>query len=139
MFLNSIKFRAAIFGRHVGQSSIACLTAMTQGDFSSVTAKHWIVASTTGVIAGALAILISFTPLFRRYNPIVSFAIISFLGTLIADRLAHPSHFGGPWSEALATALGAAAISILISLAPVAAAVERLEAPDFQKSPRQRK
>jgi hypothetical protein len=133
---NSIRIKAAIFGRHLGQSCIACLTAMTQGDFSTVTLKHWSVALTTGVFAGFFAVLVSFTPLFRRYNPIVSFAIISFLGTLIADRLAHPSGFGGPWTEALATALGAAAISVVISLAPVAAAVERMENPDFHKPPR---
>ena len=133
---NSIRIKAAIFSRHLGQSTIACLTAMTQGDFSTVTLKHWTVALMTGALAGVFAVLVSFTPLFRRYNPIVSFALISFLGTLIADRLAHPSGFGGPWSEALATALGAAAISVVISLAPVAAAVERMENPDFHKRPR---
>jgi uncharacterized membrane-anchored protein len=133
---STVKIKAAIFSRHLGQSTVACLTAMTQGDFSTVTLKHWTVALMTGVIAGVFAVLVSFTPLFRRYNPIVSFAMISFLGTLIADRLAHPSGFGGPWTEALATALGAAAISVVISLAPVAAAVERMEHPDFHKPPR---
>jgi hypothetical protein len=132
--LDGIKYRAAIFARHLGQSSVACITAMTQGDFSSVSLQHWAVASMTGMIAGTLAVAASFTPLFRRYNQVVSFAVMSFIGTFVADRLTHPSHFGGPWGEAIATALGAAAISLLISFSPVAAAVENLEKPDFHKS-----
>ena len=138
MMAKWIRTKLAIFVRHMGQSSIACLTAMTEGDFSSATLGHWKVALMTGTIAGSLGVLVSFTPLFRRYTPAVSFAMISFLGTLIADYLEHPSHFGGAWGEPLATAAAAAIISVLVSVAPIAAAVERMENPDFQKAHRRR-
>ena len=99
----AILAKAAIFSRHVSQATIACITAMTQGDFSSATMKHWQIALVTGLLAGGIGVLISFTPLFRRYNPAISFAIITFLSTSMADIINHPSHFGGrsnshrPW------------------------------------------
>ena len=131
----AILAKAAIFSRHVSQATIACITAMTQGDFSSATMKHWQIALVTGLLAGGIGVLISFTPLFRRYNPAISFAIITFLSTSMADIINHPSHFGGFSGEAIATGLGAAAISLLISFSPLAAAVERLEKPTFHRSP----
>lgn len=51
---------------------------------------------------------------------------------LLADRLSHPTHHGSPWTEALLTAAGATVVSLLISFGPLAAAVERLEKPDFR-------
>ena len=80
---------------------------------------------------GDSCVALSLTRLFRLYRPWLSFALMSFLSTFFADRLSHAAPLGPPWSEALTTACGAAVVSALISLAPFAAAVERLENPDF--------
>jgi hypothetical protein len=53
----------------------------------------------------------------------------------VADIFTRPSHFGGFSGEALATGLGAAAINLLMSFSPLAAAVERLAKPTFHRSP----
>ena len=110
---------------------MACLTAITGGDVSAITLHHWKVALITGGLAGIVAVARSLTRLFRHYRPWRSFALMSFLSTFFADRLSHAAPLGPPWSEALTTACGAAVVSALISLASFAAAVERLENPDF--------
>jgi hypothetical protein len=51
------KARAAIFGRHLGQSTAACLTAMTKGDLTAVTLQHWETALATGIAVGLFGIL----------------------------------------------------------------------------------
>lgn len=127
----ALKLRIAVFSRHVGQSTAACLTAMTQGDLSAITLTHWKVALTTGVGAGLIGVLISLGPLFRFYSSRWSVAAIAFFATLLADRWAHPSHFGGPWTEALVTALAAAAVSLFISHSPIGKLAERMEKPQF--------
>ena len=82
-------------------------------------------------LRGFFAVALSLTRLFRHYRPWLPFALMSFPSTFFADRLSHAAPLGPTWSEALTTAGGAAAVSALISLAPFAAAVERLENPDF--------
>lgn len=132
MLSSILLLKTGLFIRHLGQSSIACLTAMTQGDFASLTATHWQVALVTGALAGCLGVSVSFTRLFRIYRPWFSFALITFFSTLLADRLSHPSHFGSSWTEALLTAAGATVVSLLISFGPLGGAVQRLERPDFR-------
>jgi hypothetical protein len=127
-----LRLKAALFSRHLGQSTIACLTAMTQGNFASLTAAHWQVALFTGALAGLFGVAVSLTRLFRVYRPWFSFALITFFSTFFADRLSHPTHYGSPWTEALLTAAGATLVSLLISFGPLATAVERLEKPDFR-------
>ncbi|HYE35297.1 hypothetical protein [Methylocaldum sp.] len=125
-----ISVRLAIFGRHVGQSTAACLTAMTKGDLASVTLQHWQIALTTGLAAGVFGVLVSLGPLIKFYDNKWTTAAIAFFGTVIADRWSHPSHFGGPWSEALVTAFGAAALCLLLSYTPIGKAIEKLEKPE---------
>lgn len=131
--LQALAFRLAIFARHVGQSTAACLTAMTQGDLSALTLQHWKVALTTGVSAGVLGILVSLGPLFRFYSDRWSVAAIAFFATVLADRWTHPTHFGGPWTEALVTGLAAAALSLMISYSPVGRIAEKMEKPEFKR------
>lgn len=131
--LQALTYRLAIFARHVGQSTAACLTAMTQGDLAALTLQHWKVALTTGVSAGVLGILVSLGPLFRFYSDRWSVAAIAFFATVLADRWTHPTHFGGPWTEALVTGLAAAVLSLMISYSPVGRIAERMEKPEFKR------
>jgi hypothetical protein len=108
---------------------------MTGGNFAAINLGHWQAALTTGVVAGLIGFGFSFSSLFRRYGRSISFAIVTFISTLVADFFVHPSHDGSlGWGhgEALMTAIGAAAISLLISFSPIAAAVERIEKPDHR-------
>jgi hypothetical protein len=127
------RLKSALFARHLGQSTIACLTAMTQGNFASLTPAHWQVALFTGALAGVFGVGVSFTRLFRLYRPWFSFALITFFSTLLADRLSHPTHYGSAWTEALLTAAGATVVSLLISFGPLGSAVQRLEKPEFRQ------
>lgn len=122
-----IYVRLTILARHVGQSAAACLTAMTEGDFEKLTLEHWRVALATGLVAGLFGVIMSIGPLIRLYDSRWSFAAIAFFGTLIADRWSHPSHYGGPWTEALLTAAGAAVLSLLVSYTPIGRHLERFE------------
>ena len=61
--------------------------------------------------------------------------MVTFISILVAYFFVHPSRYGSlGWGhgEAIMTAIGAAAISLLISFSPVAAAVERIEKPDHR-------
>ena len=123
-----MKFQAAVFGRHVSQSTAACLTAMTQGDLTAITFPHWQVALTTGAVVGVLGVVMTFGPLRGLQASRWGVAAIAFLGTVAADIAVHPTHFGFPLAEALVTGLGAAALCLLVSFTPVGRIIERLEA-----------
>lgn len=123
-----MKFQAAVFGRHICQSTAACLTAMTQGDLSAVTLPHWQVALTTGTFVGALGVIMTFGSLRRLQASRWGVAAIAFAGTVAADIAVHPTHFGFPLAEALVTGVGAAALCLLVSFTPVGKMIEKLEA-----------
>lgn len=123
-----MKFQAAVFGRHVSQSTTACLTAMTQGDLFAVTLPHWQIALTTGSLVGALGVGMTFGPLRWIQASRWGVAAIAFVGTVVADILVHPTHFGFPLTEAIATGLGAALLCLLVSYTPVGKIIEKLEA-----------
>jgi hypothetical protein len=131
---NFLQRKLAVFTRHLTQATAACITTMTKGNLASVTLSHWQIALTTGLIAGLIGVAISFTRLFRGYKHTNSNAIITFISTLVADFISHPSKPGSPlWGhgEALVTAVGAALISLMVSFSPVGAAVERFKQPGF--------
>lgn len=124
---NYVKYHCYIFLRHLGQSAAACLLAMTRGDISAIGPEHWLVALTTGSVTGAIGVFISMTPLRVHYGNKWFFALVVFVGTFVADWLAHPSHFGGPFTEALVTATVAAVICLALSYSPLFNALSHLE------------
>ena len=115
----------------MGPLYIACLTAMTQGNFSSITANHWKVALVTGAVAGMFGVALSFTHLSRHDRPWLSFALITFLSTPGGPpQPSDPRRIGldlGSYHRG-----GATVLSLSISFGPLAAAVERLEKHDFR-------
>lgn len=121
-----MKFKAAVFGRHICQSTTACLIAMTQGDLTTVTIGHWVKALQTGVGTGIIGVLFTFSSLVKIQTNRFGVATIAFLGTVISDYLSHPTHFGSEWTEALVTGLGAAGLCLLVSFTPLGKLIERL-------------
>lgn len=127
MLLMQFKVRLIIFFRHLGQSTAACLLAMTRGDISAIGLDHWLVALTTGGITGALGIFVTLTPLKRHYGNKWFFAAVVFIGTFVADWLTHPSHFGGPLTEAFVTGTAASIISLTLSHTPLFNVLSKFE------------
>ena len=111
--------RLVIFTRHLAQSSLACVTAMTEGDLSAITLTHWQVALTTGSAVGLLGILLSFGKAKKIQSTRVGFALVAFVGTFAADLAIHPTHFGAFWTEALVTAIGASVLALASSYLPI--------------------
>lgn len=89
---------------------------MVQGSLPDLTLGHWQVALTTGAGAGILAVVFSIKPLDKWLGNKWYTALAAFVATFCADIWNHPTHFGGPLTEALYTGLCAAIISLLVSI-----------------------
>jgi hypothetical protein len=95
---------------NVAESTAACLVTMVQGNLLAVGLSHWIIASQTGVIAGAVtsAAIIAAQADNRRVVAIVLGSV-----TAVVDFFMHPGSFGPVFLEALVTGAGAALLSWL--------------------------
>ena len=103
-----------LFIEYFAEAATACLVTMVQGNMLVVTAAHLLVASQTGLIAGAIAALGLY---FARVG--TRLAISNTLGviTAVVDYVVHPGMFGTVVTEALVTGVGAAVLSYLIGTA----------------------
>lgn len=130
-----MKFRAAVFARHVCQSTAACATAMSRGDISTFNWEHWQEALSTGASVGLLAVILAFGRLKKIQTNRWGVAGIAFAATVIADFFMNHSHYGGLIGEPLVTGLGAALLSLLISGTAMGKFLEKLETPQSPKEP----
>lgn len=109
----TFKQRAWIFVQRFWQPTSACMTCMP-GSFGNVmSAAHWALALQTGIITGALALLLSFTPIGRLYGNRWGNALLVGALTAFADAWSHSNNYGFWHAEALLTGL----VSALIVLA----------------------
>jgi hypothetical protein len=96
---------------NITEASCACLITMVQGNIFSLTLTHCLIASQTGLLAGAIASTTIITAKLRK-----QWLISLTLGvtTAIIDFLVHPANFGtNVFTEAMITGLGAALISYI--------------------------
>jgi hypothetical protein len=108
-----MKMKAAPFIEYVSESTMACLVTMVQGNLLAMTMGHLLVASQTGVIAGAIAtvgIVVSKT------NQRWKISVILGLATGVVDYYVHPGMFGTVATEAIVTGVGAAVLSHLVAV-----------------------
>jgi hypothetical protein len=109
------KEKLKIFTSRLSEATPACLLLMVQGNVLALTLPHWIKAFQTGVLTGACAVCISF---FGRKelqeNKFVVAGLTGFL-TAVSDFFMHPSHFGGPSTEAIVTGIGAGLLCLALS------------------------
>lgn len=78
---------------------------MVQGDLTVLSLGHALTASKTGALAGLAYVLTSyFTKVDNKWFAIWLTGVL----TMVADIVAHPTHFGDNWVEAACTGLGAA-------------------------------
>ncbi len=121
-----IELYLGILSRHISQSTLSCLIAMTHGELYTLTYEHWKVALTTGFGAGLLAIILGLGPLKKIQTTLLGVAIVSLISTFFSDLFAHKGTLHDRSIEALITAIGAAVLSILMSLTPVGKFIENL-------------
>ena len=109
----SLKQRAWIFVQRFWQPTTACMSCMPGSLGNVMSAAHWSLALQTGIVTGALALFLSFTPVGRLYGHRWGNALLVGLLTAFADAWSHPNHFGFEHAEALLTGL----VSALLVLA----------------------
>lgn len=103
-----VKKKLAPFAEYLTESTTACLITMVQGNFLALTVGHLLIASQTGVIAGAIAaVTLTVAKTDRRW--IVS--IVLGMSTGVVDYFVHPGMFGTIVTEAVVTGIAAALLS----------------------------
>lgn len=103
--------KIAPFVENIAESSTACLLTMVQGNVLALTLSHWLIASETGLVAGAVTSAALLAAGARR-RWIVALALGAV--TAVVDFAMHPGMFGPLFFEAAVTGLGAAALSWLV-------------------------
>jgi len=105
-----MKRKITPFVENFAEATAACMIAMGQGNLLTFTLAHWLIATQTGVLAGAVA---SIVLLLTRADTRWMIAIVLGISTAVADLLVHPGMFGAAATEALVTGIGAALLSCL--------------------------
>ena len=110
-----MKEKLKIFWRRIVEATSSCLMMMTQGKILAITIGHWVTALKTGFLTGIMAVAVAiFGNQKMQDNKFVISGITGFL-TAIADLIVHPSHFGGPNTEAIVTGIGAGLLCLALS------------------------
>ena len=107
-----MKRRLKLLIENMGESTLACVLAMAQGNVLAFTASHWLIASRTGILAGLLAAAVLFA--IQRLNKWVIAGTLAIV-TAVVDYFSHPGGFGPFWLEAVVTGLVAGALSLLVA------------------------
>jgi hypothetical protein len=106
---------------------MACMLTMAQGNLLALTLSHWLIASQTGLLAGAIA---STTVIAARLRRPWLISLVLGLVTIPVDAFVHPGQFEmGGVSEAVLTGAGAFVLS-LAAAAVVRAIARRRAAPN---------
>ena len=106
--------KLAPYIEYFAESTTACLLTMVQGNFLAIGLSHLLIASQTGIAAGAIAYAaIIFAKTGKQW------IISTFLGlaTGVVDFFVHPGMFGTAATEAVVTGIGAATLSFLAGIA----------------------
>ena len=105
--------KIAPFVENITEATAACLVTMVQGNILAITLGHWLVASQTGIVAGAVA-----SGIFLVWRASKPWMIATILGvaTAVVDFFVHPGQFGPLMMEAIITGVGAGALSYLVGV-----------------------
>ena len=103
------------FIKRLSESTTSCIVMMTQGNLIAITLGHWEKALQVGVIASiATVALIIYGNKNLSDNKFAMAGAIGFF-TAVADMMTHPTHFGGPYTEAIVTGVGAGLLCLTMS------------------------
>ena len=126
-------FRLALCGPKAIETGAACLLLMVQGQLAQATLGHFLIASETGILTVFPLLGITLTRHARHFaNRWVSGALVA-VCSFFADALIHRSHYPGDYTEAALTALGAFALSIIVSYTPAGKHLDRLAEAFFNR------
>jgi len=104
-----------IFLKRLSESTTSCMVLMTQGNLTAITLGHWAKALQVGVIASiATVALVIYGNKNLSDNKFAMAGAIGFF-TAVADMMTHPTHFGGPSTEAIVTGIGAGLLCLAMS------------------------
>lgn len=107
----AFKERLAPFVEYFAESTTACLVTMVQGNVLALGLGHLLIASQTGIAAGAIAYV---ALLFAKTDKRWLVATILGIATGVVDFFVHPGMFGPVATEAVVTGFGAALLSYLV-------------------------
>ena len=111
------KLKVRVFIQRITQPTCACMLAMSAPSFAAlVSLPHWKIALQTGLGTGALAVLMSFTPLARVLANRYGNALLMGILTALADAWSHPGRFAdAPYAEAILTGVVSGLIVLAMS------------------------
>ncbi len=110
----ALKERLTPYVEYFAESTTACLVTMVQGNVLALGLGHLLIASQTGIAAGAIAYV---ALLFAKTDKRWLVATILGIATGIVDFFVHPGMFGTVATEAVVTGIGAAILSYLVGTA----------------------
>jgi hypothetical protein len=110
-----MKIKLQPYAENMCESGIACLLTMVQGNVLTLGLSHWIIASQTGLIAGAIVGTTLIAAQLRQ--PWVVSLVLGAVTTVV-DVLVHPGTSRiGSLAEAVVTGVGAFVLSLAVSAA----------------------
>jgi hypothetical protein len=109
-----MKNRVVPFIEYVSEATAACLVAMVQGNLLAVTFGHLVVASQTGIVAGACTTAALFISNAEKRWLV---AMVLAVATATVDFYVHPGRFGSVATEAIVTGACAGLFSYVIGSA----------------------
>ena len=107
--------RAKLFVERFWQPTSACMMCMPGSLGNLFSAVHWSTALKTGLVTGAVALLLSLTPVARLYSNRYGNAVIVGAVTALGDAYSHANHYGFFHAEALLTGAVSALLALLAS------------------------
>ena len=110
-----MKIKLAPYAENMCESGIACLLTMVQGNVLALGLSHWIIASQTGLIAGAI---VGTTVIAAKLRQPWLVSLVLGAVTTVVDLLVHPATLLiGSLFEAMVTGVGAFVLSLAVSAA----------------------
>jgi len=113
-------------GHKAVETGAACLVFMVQGQLGQATLGHFLIASKTGVLTVFPLLGITLTRHARHFANRWMSAIFVGACAFFADAVIHESHYPGTYTEALFTAAGAFALSVILSYTALGKRIDRL-------------
>lgn len=109
------RLRVKIFVERFWQPTSACMMCMPGSLGNLFSAVHWMTALKTGLVTGAVALVLSLTPVARLYPNRYGNALIVGAVTALGDAYSHANHYGFFHAEALLTGAVSASLALLAS------------------------
>jgi hypothetical protein len=110
-----VKHRLTPYLERTCEAGMACMLTMVQGNLLALTLTHWLIASQTGLVAGAIA---STTVIAARLRRPWLISLTLGIVTVPVDAFVHPGKFEmGGVGEAVVTGVGAFVLSLAASTA----------------------